>query len=231
MGMDIEAPDKPAKVLTLPVRNQSPQMAAQKPPASAAQVLSVLESSEFFSGVFGMSEWSGRVVVLRETELFGKTIPAGFWDERLLPYLQGQFETMEGVQIKFSLDNLRAGIKAHALDNPSNPVREYLEKSLAHWEDAGRPENIANHLRDYFGVKDNVYTREVSRNFFISAVARAMAPGCPVPSIVVLEGAEGVGKSRWAPSLMPEDKGPLGDTVKWTSQIISGDPGTASWRK
>ena len=173
-----------------------------------------------------MSEWSERVVVLEERELFGTVVPVGFWDERRLPYLQGQFETMEGVELKFSLDNLRAGIKAHAIKNPSNPVREYLEKALAHWKNAGRPENIGNHLRDYFGVTDNVYTREVSRNFFISAAARAMAPGCPVPSMVVLEGAEGIGKSRWAPSLMPEDKGPLGKTLKWTSQMISGDLGS-----
>ena len=209
-------------VVELAIKQDSTsERAGKKPPASASQALSVLDSSPFFDGLFGMSEWSERVVLLKDAEIFGKPVSAGFWDEARVPQLQGQLATMEGVEVNFTLPDIKAALRNHALDNPCDPVKDYLLDCKERWWKAGRPEVIESHLNQYWDVEDNVYTREVSAYFFLSAVARVMSPGCPVHSILILEGLAGIGKSQWAPALMPEDKGPLGKTVNWTSKMVT----------
>ncbi len=48
---------------------------------------------------------------------------------------------------------------------------------------------------DCFGAEESDYTQAASKNFWLSLVARAYRPGCQVDNMVVLEGAQGVGKS------------------------------------
>ena len=47
-----------------------------------------------------------------------------------------------------------------------------------------------------FGVADTAYHRQVGRNFLLGMVARAHRPGCQVDTLPILEGAQGIGKSR-----------------------------------
>ena len=47
-----------------------------------------------------------------------------------------------------------------------------------------------------FGAVDSPYHRTVSRCFLLSMVARAMDPGCQVDTMPILEGSQGIGKSR-----------------------------------
>ena len=48
---------------------------------------------------------------------------------------------------------------------------------------------------DYLGAEDNLYTRTVTRKWLVAAVARAMRPGVKFDNLVVLVGAQGIGKS------------------------------------
>jgi predicted P-loop ATPase len=50
----------------------------------------------------------------------------------------------------------------------------------------------------YMSTKDDEYTRAVGRKWLISAVARAMEPGCQADHMLIFEGRQGVGKSRAA---------------------------------
>jgi len=77
-----------------------------------------------------------------------------------------------------------------ARDAIINPVRDYLH-DLA-WD--GEP-RLGTWLVDYCGAEDNLYTREVGRRWMISAVARALKPGCKADAMLVLEGRQGLGKS------------------------------------
>jgi DNA primase len=72
-----------------------------------------------------------------------------------------------------------------------NPLRIMLKKFT--WDGTKR---LDTWLIDYLGTKDSVYTRAIGRKWMISAVARAMDPGCQVDHMLILEGAQGIGKSR-----------------------------------
>jgi putative DNA primase/helicase len=62
-------------------------------------------------------------------------------------------------------------------------------------------ERIAHAFEDFWGVTPALnqpldYVRAVSANFFLALIARVFAPGCQVDTMVIFEGAQGIGKSR-----------------------------------
>ncbi len=71
-----------------------------------------------------------------------------------------------------------------------HPVRDYL-LSLS-WDHGERAETW---LHDYLGAPDTPYVRAVGVCWLVAAVARVMRPGCKVDTMLVLEGAQGAGKS------------------------------------
>jgi putative DNA primase/helicase len=71
-----------------------------------------------------------------------------------------------------------------------HPVRDYLN-ALA-WD---RKARIDDFLVRVAGAPDTPYIRAVTKNFFLSAVARTMKPGEQVDTVLILEGAQGLGKS------------------------------------
>lgn len=91
----------------------------------------------------------------------------------------------------YSIDNIIKGVEAYAQKNHSyHPIQDYL--TYIEWDGV---ERLDTWLIDYAGVNDDEYARLVGRKFMISAVARAMKPGCKVDTMLVLEGAQGLYKS------------------------------------
>lgn len=82
-------------------------------------------------------------------------------------------------------------IKHLAEEYRVNPLKAHM-KSFR-WDGVKRLDTWLIH---YVGTKDTVYTRAVGRKWLISAVARAMEPGCQADHMLILEGAQGIGKSR-----------------------------------
>ena len=76
--------------------------------------------------------------------------------------------------------------------NPFHPVRQYLE-SLPAWDGV---ERVPTLFHDFFGSESNEYTHAAALSLLVSAVARAIRPGCKVDTMVVLEGSQGIGKSQ-----------------------------------
>jgi predicted P-loop ATPase len=81
-------------------------------------------------------------------------------------------------------------VEATARKNQHDPLRDYLcglehdgKKRLDRW------------AVDLLGVADTPFARDAGVRFLIAAVARALRPGCQVDSALVLEGAQGCGKS------------------------------------
>ncbi len=73
-----------------------------------------------------------------------------------------------------------------------HPVTEYL--SSLKWDGIGRIDSL---LPDYFGVEDNVYTREAMRKTLLGAVARVFKPGAKFDLVLTLVGPEGTFKSTF----------------------------------
>lgn len=72
-----------------------------------------------------------------------------------------------------------------------DPVRHYLD-SLA-WDGTQR---IASWLSLYLGAESSAFTMAVAERWLISAVARVCQPGCKADCVLILEGSQGLGKSR-----------------------------------
>jgi len=72
-----------------------------------------------------------------------------------------------------------------------NPLRNHLR--TMRWDGVKR---LDTWLPDIMGTKDMPYTRAIGRKWMISAVARAMEPGCQADHMLIFEGVQGIGKSQ-----------------------------------
>jgi putative DNA primase/helicase len=77
-----------------------------------------------------------------------------------------------------------------AHDHAFHPVREYLHK--LEWD---RVPRLESWLTDVMGVQASDYSAKVGKRWMLSAVGRVMRPGCKADSVMILEGAQGAGKS------------------------------------
>lgn len=107
-------------------------------------------------------------------------------DLRITVYLQGELDLPA-----VSDELVRKAITFYAKITPRNEPLEWFE-SLT-WD--GHP-RIDNFITDAFGAAPSLYSRAVSKNFWIGMVARIYSPGCQLDNMLVLEGAQGIGKSR-----------------------------------
>jgi len=91
-----------------------------------------------------------------------------------------------------SRDVVGACMEHVALENPYDPVREHL-KRLPKWDGEVRLPRLLTKYASAQG--DPEWVALVTRKFFIAAIARAMEPGCQVDNVLVLQGAQGGGKT------------------------------------
>jgi predicted P-loop ATPase len=140
-------------------------------------------------------------------------------------WMQRQYEFMGGEQL------VGKALLRIARENPYDPIAEYLNE-LA-WDGTPRLDTF---LETYFSADVRMqdsnevdpdtqrYVRALSRRWLVSLVARALRPGCKADDVLVLEGAQGIGKSRAlealvGPELFLSTALALGD--KDTMQAIS----------
>lgn len=81
-----------------------------------------------------------------------------------------------------------------------SPVRHYLEALT--WDGIPRAEHW---LERYCGAEPSDLTNKVGKAWLVSAVARALRPGCKADCALVLEGRQGAGKSSILRALAGED--------------------------
>lgn len=92
--------------------------------------------------------------------------------------------------ISLNINTVHNAIVSTAFEFKYNPLQQYI-KSLK-WDGV---ERLTTCLVDFFECTDSQYAREISRKFFIGAVARAMKPGCKMDTVLILEGDQGLRKS------------------------------------
>lgn len=98
-------------------------------------------------------------------------------------------------------------VRAVAELNGYHPIKNWLTRLPP---PDGRP-RLDTWLTDYLGAEATPYSRAVGRAFLVAMVARVMRPGCKHDHVLVLAGAQGIGKSTvcqilggaWAGDNMP----------------------------
>lgn len=112
-------------------------------------------------------------------------------------------------------------IRLAANHNAYDPVIDYL--SGLKWD--GRP-RLDNMLTYYFGAQNTEFTPVASAKFMVSAVARALKPGCKVDTMLILEGPQGAKKSSGIAALFGEQvtrsSTNLFDSTKIAVEIMTG---------
>lgn len=71
-----------------------------------------------------------------------------------------------------------------------HPVRDYL--AGLQWDGKHR---CRTWLIRYLGADDGPFSRSVGQCYLVAAVARILEPGCKFDNVLILEGAQGIGKS------------------------------------
>lgn len=103
--------------------------------------------------------------------------------------LRNYIEKVYGINGK---DRVFDAMAIYALQHRKHKIQEYLTGVT--WDGEKRLDTL---LTDYFGAEDTRYTRAVIRKTLCAAVARAMDPGCKFDTMLILSGAQGVGKSTF----------------------------------
>jgi predicted P-loop ATPase len=99
-------------------------------------------------------------------------------------------------EVTFPIATIKEGALVISQQHRFHPVREYLQSLI--WDGVPRVDTL---FVDYFGAEDSPYTRAVTRKWLCAGVARVFVPGIKYDHAIVLESAEGKGKSSLAREL------------------------------
>jgi predicted P-loop ATPase len=159
-----------------------------------------MEQNPDWDGVLAYDEFSVLVMVLRPIP--GTSAPRSTFVSRELR------ETDVTAAVRWFNRNrfpdatknvMQDAIQAVARQTVISPVRHYLEG--LQWD--GMP-RIDDWLQTYCEASDDRLVKLFGRKWLIAAVARALRPGCKADNALVLEGAQGVGKSSALKALAGE---------------------------
>lgn len=153
-------------------------------PCRAHNIITILENDPTWIGRLQFDEFRQQITDRGEEFQDAKEIELKAWLEK--HWIAGEVKTSV----------VRESVCAVANRHPVHPVREKLE-ALA-WDGI---ERLPTFFTDFCGTAFTPYSEAVSRALFVSAVARIFKPGCKVDTMTVLEGPQGIGKSRLVQTL------------------------------
>lgn len=146
----------------------------------------ILQNDIKLARMVGYNEFAHRNELYRDLEWRGMD-KGIYWTDGDDAALRHYLERVYGIS---NLGKTLDALSIVAEQNRMNPVKEYLN-SLS-WDGTVRLDTL---LIDYLGAEDNPYTRAVTRKTLAAAVARIMNPGCKFDYMLLLVGAQGLGKS------------------------------------
>lgn len=93
-------------------------------------------------------------------------------------------------KLSIGTGDVQAAILSVAKRNAFDPLKDYLNG--LDWDEE---EHADSWLEKYCGVDPTPLSRTISRRWLVSAVARALDPGCKVDTVLIFEGGQGIKKS------------------------------------
>lgn len=148
-------------------------------------ILYILEHDPQISGKFAHDEHANRPVVLES--LPWPRAAGEVWSDIDDAGLRCYIEKVYGITGK---DRIADAFALYAQRHSFHRIRAYLEAE--EWDGNQRLDTL---LIDYFGAEDTEYTRAVTRKTLVAAVARIMHPGVKFDQMLILTGAQGIGKT------------------------------------
>lgn len=170
--------------------------------------LVALRHHEDLQGVFAYDEFAAGPCMIRRSsyDIGDAKFPRALEDGdrlRLTEYVQS-------FGLNSSKEIASQAVQVVAEENRFHPVREWFD--TLSWDGVSR---LDTWLIDYAGAVDTIYTRAIAARFLISAVARVYRPGCKVDCALILEGKQGIGKSKLLRLLFD------GDDLRWFTDEIA----------
>lgn len=136
---------------------------------------------------FAYNELANRVQVIGKMP-WERPVDNKFWRDADTAQLKA---LMDVRYVSFSSRNHDVAFTKVADDRRFHPIRDYLD-SLPRWDKIPRVETL---LIDCLLAEDTPYVRTVTRKTLAATVARVYHPGIKYDCILVLDGAQGIGKS------------------------------------
>lgn len=144
-------------------------------------------------GLFGYNEFSNKVCIMkpplwdttRKIRKYGnpmKEVDAAM----CVSYIHNNFDNFPIASSK-----MEEAISVIAETNKFHPIRKYVLKQ--EWDGVPRLDNWLNVV---FGVEKNAYTCAAGRKTIVAMVKRVFQPGCKFDNMLILEGCQGINKSR-----------------------------------
>ena len=154
-----------------------------------ANALAALRHAPTWQDIFAFDEFAIRTVTQKAVPW--NPVPHVWEDAEDI--LLTEWLQREGIQV--SRETTGQAVEAVAHERRFHPVRQYLEG--LHWDGVSR---IGNWLQSYLGAPADPdggadYVAAVGSRWLISAVARALQPGCKADCALILEGPQGIYKS------------------------------------
>jgi len=138
----------------------------------------ILKNHEDFVGKIKLNELSN------SEEFDGKIMQQINYD-----YIQRIIEKEYGI---YNEKKVASAIRSVAAENKYHPIKEYLN-SLK-WDGIKRADTA---FADYFGAEPSDYHAMCIRLILFAAIERVFNPGCKFDNMVILKGAQGLGKSTF----------------------------------
>jgi predicted P-loop ATPase len=157
----------------------------QTPKPCLANAIQFLRYDPAWQGVLGYNTFSLHAMALKSPPWGGI---CGRWTDNMDSLAAEWLQRRAGVLVNSAI--AAEAVQAVAMDNPYHPVQDYVRGLV--WDCKPR---IDNWLTFYMGVESTNYTKATGAKWLISAVARAMNPGCKADCVLLIEGKQGLGKS------------------------------------
>jgi len=177
--------------------------------ANHSNAMTIIRYAAEWDGVLAYDELSEKLVLLKPIP--GTRTPKSTFKKR--PILDDDFIRAIAWFNRHGFPNIGKdkvidAVETVAKETVISPIRHYLEdlETKIEWHPSTHSAKLSRLFQDYFGTIENAglpgshpkYLSTVGQKFMISAVARALKPGCKVDTMLVLEGDQGTKKSSAA---------------------------------
>ncbi len=163
---------------------------------SADNLILILSNDPDFAN-FAFNKMAQRVEVTGETP-WRRPEENKFWRDADTAQLKS---LLDKKYLTFSTRNHDVAFMKVADDRSYHPIRDYLD-ALPPWDGVKRVDTL---LVRCLEAEDTEYVRAVTRKTFAAAIARIYHPGVKYDSVLVLDGAQGIGKSTLFKELVGEE--------------------------